>query len=315
MLSVEIEYEPIIDILEDILGQSRKHNEYSGQISFDCPVCSYDIKGLDEGDGKGNLEVNYKIEAYKCWSCGETHETHGSLYKLIKKYGSSKHLKKFLLLRPEHDENGIKKKVYKKVQLPKEFIPFKSASMGMKLTPHYKQAYNYLKFTRKVTDDIIEKYNIGFCYQGKYANRIIVPSYDENGDVNYFVGRSYLTRTKKKYDNPEAAKELIIWNEHLINWDEPIYLVEGVFDGIFLPNSIPMLGKFISDLLYQKLYEKAKKIIIILDGDAWEDAVKLYHKINCGRLLGKVWIVQLPEDKDIGDLRGDLSDFKIKQID
>ena len=48
----------IIEILEDILGDSHRHHPGRGQIAFDCPVCSYDLKGLDSGDGKGNLEVN-----------------------------------------------------------------------------------------------------------------------------------------------------------------------------------------------------------------------------------------------------------------
>lgn len=312
MFSDEIEYEPIIEILEDILGEHRGHNDVRGQMSFDCPVCSYDIKGLDVGDGKGNLEVNYKDEVYKCWVCSETHETHGTIYKLIKKFGTPKQLKKYLLLRPE--EHGENKRIYKKVKLPKEFIEFDKCSGGLKLTPHYRQAFNYIK-KRNITDEMVSKYKIGFCYTGNYANRIIIPSYDDDGQLNYFVARSYLTKTKRKYMNPEANKETLIWNEHLINWDEPIYIVEGVFDSIFLPNSIPMLGKFMTENLFNKLYEKAKKIIIVLDGDAWLDAVKLYHKINCGKLMGKVWIVKLPKDKDIADLQGNLDNYKIKQID
>jgi hypothetical protein len=66
MISQETDYSPIIEILEDVLGDYKMHNEYKGQISFDCPVCSYEIKGLDTGDGKGNLEVNYKYNVYNC---------------------------------------------------------------------------------------------------------------------------------------------------------------------------------------------------------------------------------------------------------
>lgn len=313
MFSEETEYEPIIEILEDILGEYYSHNDTKGQISFDCPVCSYDIKGLDNGDGKGNLEINYKQEVFKCWVCAETHETHGSIYKLIKKFGNPRQLKKYELLRPEHDEDGVKKK-YKKVRLPKEFIPFNKCSMGLKLTPHFKQAWNYIK-KRNITDEMVTKYNIGFCYEGLFANRIIIPSYDEDDNLNYFIARSYLNKTKRKYINPEADKESLIWNEHLINWDDPVYIVEGAFDSIFLSNSIPMLGKYMTQNLYNKLYENAKKIVIVLDGDAWNDAVKLYHKLNCGKLMGKVWIVRLPIDKDIADLQGNLNNFKIKQLD
>jgi DNA primase len=313
MISQEIDFSPIIEILEDILGDYKMHNDYKGQISFDCPVCSYDIKGLDTGDGKGNLEVNYKYNVYKCWSCSESHDTHGSVYKLIKKYGTPRQLKKYQLLKPEENEDQPKK-IYKQVKLPKEFISLSDVPKGLTLLPQYRQSLNYIK-KRNITEEIIKKFNIGFCYDGEYANRIIIPSYDENGKINYFVGRSYLTNVKLKYKNPEAEKEQIIFNEHLINWDNPIYIVEGPFDSIFLENAIPMLGKKLSEKLSIKLYETAKKIIIILDGDAWNDAEKLYHKLNCGKLMGKVWIVQLPKDKDIADLQGNLNNFKIKQID
>jgi len=307
-----IDFEPIVEMLIDILGENKYHNEHTGQISFSCPVCSYEIKELDHLDGKGNLEVNYLQGVYKCWSCAETHDTHGSLHKLVKKYGTHRQLKKFELLMPE-TEFEIEKKVYKKVRLPKEYISFKNASAGIKLIHHYKRAYNYLK-ERHVTDEMIEQFNIGFCYEGKYANRIIIPSYDAEGQLNYFVARSYETRPYRKYDNPEAEKQTIIFNEHLIDWNEPIYIVEGPFDSIFLPNAIPMLGKKMSDLLFNMLYEKAKKVIIVLDPDAWEDSQKLYYKLNGGRLFDKIWVVKLEGDHDIADIKGDISKFPPLQL-
>jgi hypothetical protein len=312
-MDVEIDYSAVIEILEDIFGDYKHHNDYRGQISFDCPVCSHEIKGLDDGDGKGNLEINYKQNVFKCWVCAETHETHGSIFKLIRKYGTPRQFKKYQLLRPEHDEDGVKKN-YKKIRLPKDFIPFKSVTSGFKLTPQFRQAWSYIK-SRNITDEMINRYNIGFTYQGEFENRIIIPSYDEYGDLNYFVARSYLTKTKMKYKNPEVDKESLIWNEHLIKWNEPVYIVEGAFDSIFLENSIPMLGKFMTKKLFDTLYDKAEKVVIVLDPDAWSDSEKLYHKLNCGKLFGKVWTVQLTGNQDIADLKGDLSNFKIKQLD
>jgi hypothetical protein len=309
----EIDYTPVFEILEDIFGDYKNHNDYRCQVSFDCPVCSYDIKNLEKGDGKGNLEVNYRYGVYKCWVCAETHETHGSIYKLIKKYGTPKQLKKYELLRPDDTEDSTKR-VYKQVRLPKEFIPFKDASMGLKLTPQYKQALAYIK-KRNITDLMLQIYNIGFCYNGLYENRIIIPSYDEEKRLNYFVARSYLSKTKLKYKNPEAQKEIIIFNEHLINWDETIYIVEGAFDSIFIPNAIPMLGKFMSDHLFMKLYNNAKKIYIVLDPDAYNDQERLYHRLNCGKLMGKVWSIKLEGDKDIADLQGKIDNIEPKQLD
>jgi len=312
MSKVSPEYIPIIEILEDIFGDYRMHNDYKGQISFDCPVCSHDIKGLDEGDGKGNLEVNYKRFVFKCWSCSETHDTHGSVYKLIKKYGNDKHLKRFELLKPEEFEVVIKPK--KELTLPKEFVPLNNVSDGMKLTHHYRQAMDYLK-KRNINDKIIRKYNIGFVYDGIYSNRILIPSYDEYRKLNYFIARSFLSKTKIKYKNPDVQKELIIFNESLIDWTKKIYLVEGVFDSIFLDNAIPMLGKYISDVLFNKIYELGCEVTIILDGDAWQDAENLYHKMNCGKLLGKINIVKLPLDKDIADLKGNLTEYTEFKLD
>jgi hypothetical protein len=312
-MSNDLNYEPIIDILEEILGDYKLHNDYKCQISFDCPVCSYEIKGLDSGDGKGNLEINYKLRVYKCWSCAESHDTHGSLYKFVKKYGNKKQIKKFELLLPDEVEEN--KRIYKRIYLPKEFVSFNEVSQGVKLLPQYKQALNYIK-NRNITDEIIKKYNIGFCLSGLYENRIIIPSYDTEKNLNYFVARSFLSKTKLKYKNPEVQKEIIIWNEHLIDWNERIYIVEGAFDSIFLPNSIPMLGKFMSQHLFDKIYDNVKKdVVIVLDPDAWFDAEKLYHKLNCGKLMGKVYTIKLEGNKDIADLKGDLSNYKIKQLD
>ena len=313
MNKIETEYSAVVDILDDVLGEQRSHNEHKFQVAYDCPTCSYEIRGLGHTDGKGNLEVNYRLGVYKCWACSETHDTHGSIFKLLKKFGTPRHLKEYLLMKP--DEMGEYKRQYKKVRLPKEFIAFTNARNGMKLTPHFKKAYNYIRKERHVSDEIIYKYNIGFCYEGEYANRIIIPSYNEYDEVNYFVGRSYLTKPFQKYKNPEAEKEIIIFNERLIDWTKPIYLVEGPIDTLFLPNSIAMLGKKMSDLLFDTLYEKAVEIIIVLDGDAYNDAIKLYHTLNVGRLMGKVKVAELPFDEDVASLLGDLTKVKIIKLD
>lgn len=312
MNNQEVDYSAVFEILEDIFGDYKNHSDYKSQVSFDCPVCSYDIKELDHGDGKGNLEVNYRYGVYKCWVCAESHETHGSLYKLIKKYGNPKHLKKYLILKPEEQLDGVKK-VYNQIKLPTEFVSFKDASFGMKLTPGYKQAFNYIK-KRNISDLMLQIYNIGFCVTGIYENRIIIPSYDENNRINYFIARSYLENSKMKYKNPQAQKEIIIFNEGLIDWNEPVYIVEGAFDSIFIPNAIPMLGKFMSEHLFSKIYNNAKKIVIVLDPDAYNDQERLYHRLNCGKLMGKVWSIKLEGDKDIADLKGDLSQYKLKKI-
>ena len=301
------ELEIIVELLEDVFGRAKQHYQNKGQLSVDCPICSYEIKGLDKLDGKGNLEINYARHVYKCWSCGETHGTHGALGRLLDKYATKRQKKVYDLLKPEEfEEKEVKKP---KLRLPESYTKFKDSNP---IYPIYKQAMNYLK-SRGITDDIIEKYQIGFCDKGDYAGRIIVPSYNENDTLNYFIARAWGGDTRFKYKNPIAEKDKIIFNEHLIDWFKDIYIVEGVFDAFFLDNSIPMLGKHLSSLLFETIYEKALgNIIICLDGDAFDNAKKLYRELNGGRLYGKIKIVKLPKDKDVCDLRGNINEYYIK---
>ena len=292
--------EIVVDILREILGDEKQHYESKGQISFNCPNC-------DEERNKGNLEINYFLHVYKCWSCGDVDNMKGPLGKFIDIYGNKKQKKVYKLLQPEEFKPKEVKKP--KLKLPDSFTTFKESSL---VYPVRKQAHNYLK-NRGITDEIIEKYNIGFCDNGSHAGRIVVPSFNSSGNLNYYIARSWNPTTRAKYKNPESSKDEIIFNEPLIDWNKDIFLVEGVFDSFFLDNSIPMLGKHMSQLLFTTLYEKAKgSITIALDGDAFDNAVKLYHELNGGSLWGRVKIVKLPLDKDVCDLRGQINEYYIQ---
>ena len=294
------ENEALVELLEEILGDHGLHYSNRGQISFNCPVC-------DDDRNKHNLEINYISNVYKCWSCGDIENTHGSLGKLFDKFGNKKQKNLYYILKPE--TVPVKEKKYKKLKLPESFTLFKDSH---KIYPVRRQAYNYLQ-SRGITDEIIEKYGIGFCDKGSHIGRIVVPSYDKKGELNYYVARSWDPHTKFKYKNPEAEKDKIIFNEKLIDWNKDIYLVEGVFDGFFLENSIPMLGKHMSEMLFDKVYNNAKgNVIIALDGDAWNNAIKLYHELNGGELYEKIKIVKLPNDQDVCDLRGNINEYFIE---
>lgn len=290
------ENEALVELLEDVLGDHGLHYPNRGQISFNCPVC-------DDDRNKHNLEVNYVDNVYKCWSCGDSEGTHGPLGKLFDKYGNKKQKKLYQVLKPETVVKREKPK--KQLKLPEGFTLFKDSSP---VYPVRRAAINYLH-NRGITDLMIEKYQIGFCDKGDHAGRIVIPSYDSNGELNYYIARSWNPMSRAKYKNPEAEKDKIIFWENLIDWNKDIYLVEGAFDGLFVENSIPMLGKHMSELLFNTIYKKAKgDVIICLDADAWQNAVNLYHELHGGELWGKIKLIKLPDDKDIADLRGEIKD-------
>lgn len=294
----------LIDIIEDIFGEHRKYNEDTGQVSVDCPACSAE-RGMPQGDGKGNLEINYNLGKYKCWSCFETNNMYGSVMKLLKKYASPKNIRDYLLLKPETDLLLAKEYVEVDLELP---VGYKKLSECTHKDYKSDLALQYLKGKGKgergLTDDIIKEFNIGYTYRGDFFNRIIIPSYDSNGKLNYFIARWFSKEpTKLKYINPSAEKQKIIFNEGKINWDATIYLVEGATDHIVTPNSIPLLGKFLSPELLEMLHDKASSyIVIVLDGDAYEDAKFIYKQLNFGNLRGRIKIVRPPFDIDPSEI-------------
>jgi DNA primase len=295
------ENEVVIELLSEILGDPKMHYDSKGQISFDCPVCAAE-KGL-EGDGKGNLEVNYFRGVYKCWACSETYGTQGPLGKLIEQFGTKNQRKIYDLIRPQ--EEGSREKPKIRLRLPEGYTKFKDSNI--RFIPH-REAITYL-YSRGITDEMIEKYDIGYTVKGEYAYRVIIPSYDMDDNLNYFVSRAWVPN-KMKYKNPSVPKDEIIFNESRINWEENVYLCEGVFDAFFLPNPIPMLGKMLSNNLFEKLYDRAKgEIHICLDGDAWDNALRLYHNLNGGKFYNKVKILKLPKDKDVCDLKGNIEQY------
>jgi hypothetical protein len=159
-----------------------------------------------------------------------------------------------------------------KLELPKEYkqLHIKPKSIN----PHYNHAISYLK-RRGIGMDLIVRYNIGYCGSGDYGGRIIIPSYEANGELNYFIARSFYEDTKMKYKNPPVSRNVIVFENH-INWNEPITLVEGGFDAFSVRrNVIPLLSKFILPKLKNKIKEMGvKKVNILLDPDAIQSSVK-----------------------------------------
>ncbi len=183
-----------------------------------------------------------------------------------------------------------------KIELPKEFKSL------LEVTPHDivgRHALAYLK-ARGITRDDIIKYNMGYCEKGRYANHIVIPSYDENGSLNYFTARTFDKSNPVKYKNPSTSRNIIPF-EIFINWNVPVILCEGPFDALAIKrNVVPLLGKTIQPSLMKKLVTSAVgKIYIALDKDAQKQALNF-----CENLMkeGKeVYLVDL-QDKDPADM-------------
>jgi len=219
---------------------------------------------------KPKLQINVKTQKWHCWVSNVGGRT---LFQLLKKVNASNQhfdeLRELVGDLPRYKKE-IDIKLKKVVQLPDEFMPLWNGTDSIVK----RHALSYL-YKRGITDSDMLKYNIGYCDEGLYSNRIIIPSYDSDGQLNFFVGRDFYN-SKMKYRNCSTTKNIIGF-ELFINWDEPIILCEGVFDAMtFRRNAIPLFGKTVMSKLQKKIIESnVKKIYLALDNDALEDAIKI----------------------------------------
>lgn len=279
----------LLNLLESILGTGDKTSK--GNYKFHCPNCHHPKKKLEI-----NIQTNQNKEnPWNCWICGNKDNFKGktikSLFKKIKVPQSKFNELKYIIS-PGENISPNYNSVYE-LSLPKEYISLSNLDNISKYDLIIaKHVINYLKTERKLTKEDIIRYNIGFCSSGKYSNKIIIPSYDGEGKLNFFIGRNYEGEFSG-YVNPPIPNDNIIGFEYFINWNLPVILCEGVFDSISIKrNSIPLFGKKISKTLMKKLIQSnIEKIYLALDSDALEDTL-----INSEMLMHygkKVYIVEL----------------------
>ena len=242
-------------IITDILGESYRSG---GEMLFHCPYCKHHKK---------KMSVNIDKNVYKCWVCDTTGR---NLRRIVRRFGSYKQLQQWDKLTQRVNINDfynifaeISKEPEQTLELPKDFI-----SLANKNLPRSaKKPLSYLK-QRGVTKKDILKWKIGYCDAGPCSGRIVIPSFNERGYVNYYIARAY-DDNWLRYKNPTASRD-IVFNELYVDWDSDIILVEGAFDAIVAGNAIPLLGSTLRDrsTLFQKIVENDAAVFLALDADA-----------------------------------------------
>ena len=143
----------------------------------------------------------------------------------------------------------------------------------------------FIKSIDTIEQDIL-KYNIGYCERGKYANSVVIPSYDRDGRINYFISRSFEKDPGRKYNAPSCNKNEIVGLEYFINWKVPVILCEGMFDAIAIKrNAVPLFGKTIPKALMIRLVSSnVKTVYLALDNDALKQSFNYaLELINLGK--------------------------------
>lgn len=303
----------IEQLLTSFLGPTKDGFTDDGQGQFNCPKCKDENGGIP--DNKYNLEVNVFKGKYRCWKCSSYDSSmQGSIVHLIKKYGGQNALEKYYeIIKSIKDSQLLDLHLFKNIEKAikgEDFImlPMSYKQIDLK-TCRDKKLLEYLN-KRKIDQKMIDFYHIGYTDNSdpkkELRNRIIIPSYDEDGYLSYWVGRDFLGYSKSKYCNVKAERDSIIWQESTIQFDADICLCEGVIDSLYYPNSIALMGKSLNRKckLYNSLQERANaNVIICLDSDTKLDETKrIYKLLNRGRLKGKIYYVRLEQDKDFGEI-------------
>ena len=280
----------LLQLLESILGKGKPTS--GNNIAFFSPFQSHYKPKLE-------IDIHTTSNGENPWHCWISDKKGRSITSLFKQLNLPKQNFEQLnrIIEQNKFRNNLNTDVEKQIvlQLPTEYIPL----WKNKKTPDFRNALHYLTGRGITIFDII-KYRIGYCEAGEYSGKIIIPSYDANGQLNYFVSRAYYKSDSQKHKNPKVSKDIIGF-DMLINWSQPIVLCEGSFDAIAVKrNAIPLFGKIIQPALQKKIIEKrVKDIYICLDADAIKKALDIAE-----RFMGEglnVYLIEL-QNQDASEL-------------
>ena len=265
-------------VLKDLLGNpSNDKNpiDRNNNVTYPCPFCNH---------RKPKLTINLETEVYNCWVC----EVRGAgIKKMFKKIG--------LVIPTSYErffKNNIKnqdinidnlfpyiskkdnKKNNSEIVIPSGYRPLYVNKNNF----FYRGGVDYL-INRGLNESHFIKYDIHYSPSER---RVLFPSYDVDKKINYYLSRA-IYDTDFRYKNANISKDTIIFNEHLVNWNEDLYIVEGVFDAIVSnKNSVPLLGSYVSEnsyLMHRLLHHK-KRVIFALDPDAKNKMFKCMEKLK-----------------------------------
>jgi DNA primase len=279
----------LLQLLESVLGKGKPTS--GDNIAFFSPFVSHYKPKLE-------IDINTNHAGENAWHCWISDKKGRSITTLFKQLNLSREKFEQLnrIIETTRYRTGIQvPEKIQVIQLPDAYRPL----WINKNTPDFKNAIHYLT-KRGITIFDIIKYRIGYCESGEYSGKIIIPSYDTDGQLNYFVSRAYYSRDTQKHKNPKISKDIIGFGM-FINWAEPIILCEGAFDAIAIKrNAIPLFGKIIQPTLQKKIIEeRVKNIYICLDADALKNAIQIAERFMSEGL--NVYFIEL-KNEDASEL-------------
>ena len=279
-------------------------------IAIWCPFC--------QNSNKNKLKMILQVDKgiYHCWVCNSKGN---NIPFLIKKINPSKYeeSQKFFnsFKKKINDEwnlilNGLndlkeEEKIIEKVVLPSEFQLCASLFYQENIrNPDIRDVMNYLK-KRGCSEHKMWMLRFGISRNDSWRRMLIIPSFSKNGELNYFTCRKIdeSTFSSTKYKNCDIEKKKIIFNEILIDWNQPLTLVEGPLDLLKTnDNSTCLLGSTLpkDSLLFKRIVENKTPIVLALDNDAYKKSLKIAEDLMQYDI--SVSLMDTSAAKDVGDM-------------
>lgn len=253
-----------IDFCDEVFGDYHLTNS-SSNINVVCPFCK-----SKKGKGYSNrkLVIHTTQQMMHCWVCGYKSKNMLHILKLFNPGRLKSYMENFLdseLLSAEQTKEYTKEVI----KLPEQFQLLATADMSR---PIIKEAMNYLKARRLDSLSNLWYWRFGIHLgRGKLSRRIIAPSYDGYGNLNYYTARTYMRNTRvRRYENPNISREDIVINELNIDWTKELTVVEGMFD-MFKCNSnaTAMMGSELNTdyKLFEKIAINKTPVLLAMDND------------------------------------------------
>jgi hypothetical protein len=227
-----------IDFIQSVFGACVISRD-GINIAVQCPSCG------NENHFKKKFSIRIDTDVCHCWICGLKAK---SLSPILRKYFSKIYLEEYhrkFRDQKSYTEFDEAPTVFERVVLPDSFTLL-SLSENSK-DPDIRSAVNYA-YARGLTKRHLWYYKLGTCASGRFRRRVIIPSFDFEGNLNYYVARSIDKLEKRKYINSNVPKIEIIFNEINIDWSKELTIVEGPFDLMKCnDNATCLLGSDLSD--------------------------------------------------------------------
>lgn len=285
-----------VRFIESVFGKAKI---YAKNVDVHCPLPAC------KDANKKRLSIRLDDDVNHCWVCGWGART---LLPLLIKHGTAAEVQeyrtKFLPdvvdITKYKAAQALEKEALKVAKLPSDF---KLLALNPRTRdPDVKSCRRYLE-SRGLFERETWFWKLGTSNEPGLRRRIIIPSFDSQGKLNYFSARAIDKVPYMKYTNADGDSRNIVFNELNIDWSQRLTIVEGPFDLMKCRgNATCLLGSNLSEksALFTQLLIHQTPVVLMLDNDMMGKTQVIAKFLNQYNI--EVLIAELGHKKDPGDM-------------